>query len=627
MRKISHLTLLLLCVVLLPAWYVGARQLAGPDQSGQFSRESASATVVVYVRTSRGTQLLRPATVRLYVRGGSYDQSMVTQKEGQAVFYATPLGNCTVEVSAAGYMQASENILVQLAGNQMSYVINLWPVSGSATDPYEPLTPTTPIPETTYNLERELDAAVKAMRSNNLEVARKRLQKAAKQVSGHPEPQYLLGMLFLQLNDYPKAKASLEKAISLSPAHARAYAALGEISMRQGHYGEAVRPLGRALDLDPNVWQSHAQLAVALYHEKQFEQARLHAERALELSKQDSAEVRLLLAETLIALNENQAACLHLDAFLRKWPQDPRAILVRTLLETTATGRATGNQTGLGTVPLIRGPEPELHGGAWAPPDVDEATPPVTADVPCTLMGVMESAGLRARALVDTLQRITAREKVEQAVLDRTGVVKVSEAREYNYLVTIRHHPQSLLMVSEDRDGGFSPKAFASGMTATGLPVMALIFHPFYASTYEMRCDGLTQWQGQPAWVVYFRQRSDRPNSFFGYETPIGDADVKLKGRALVSTNTGDVLRMETDLVAPIPAIELARSHLVTQYKPQTLASSSDPLWLPVQAELFTEVRGRRSRIRHTFQDFRLFSVTTEQKISAPKPATPPQQN
>jgi tetratricopeptide (TPR) repeat protein len=627
MRKISRLALLLFCFSLPSVQDSSAQQPVLPGQSDPLSRQSASATVVIYVRTSRGTQLLHPAVVRLVARGGNYDQSSVTQRDGQAIFYGAPLGNCTVEVSAPAYMQARENILVQLAGNQMTAVINMTPVGGSDAEPYAPLTLRTPILETPYNLERELDEAVKAMRSNDAAGAGKRLQKAARQVPGHPEPHYLLGMLALQRNEYAKAKVHLEKAISLSPAHARAYAALGDALMRERNYREASRALGRALDLDPNTWQTQAQLASAFYHEKQFEEARVHAARALELSKLKSPEVRLLLAQTLIVLNENDTARLHLEVFLKQWPQHPSAADARALLESMPAGNTAGKQPGLDAVPVIRGPDPEPHGGAWAPPDVDEVTPPVTADVPCTLLGVLESAGLRARALVDTLQRITARETIEQAVLDRNGVAKISEVRQYNYLVTIRHHPLSLLMVSEDRDGRFSPKAFASGMAATGLPVMALIFHPFYAPTYEMRCEGLTQWQGQPAWVVYFRHRSDRPNYFFGYETPQGDADVKLKGRAWVSTKTGDVLRMESDLVGPIPAIELARSHLVIQYGPQSLASSRDPLWLPVQAELFTEVKGRRSRIRHSFQDFRLFSVTTEQKISTPEPPTLPQQD
>jgi hypothetical protein len=138
-----------------------------------------------------------------------------------------------------------------------------------------------------------------------------------------------------------------------------------------------------------------------------------------------------------------------------------------------------------------------------------------------------------------------------------------------------------------------------------------------------MTCEGLSEWRGQSAWVVHFRHRPDRHNYFFLYVTPQGEFEIKLKGRAWIATKTGDVLEMETDLVEAVPDALLTRSHLNVEYGPVSFASTEDFLWLPVRAELFSEVKNRRSRIRHTFRDFHIFSVTTDQKITVPEPKNP----
>jgi hypothetical protein len=68
------------------------------------------------------------------------------------------------------------------------------------------------------------------------------------------------------------------------------------------------------------------------------------------------------------------------------------------------------------------------------------------------------------------------------------------------------------LGVTEYRNGGLALNEFPGGIVTNGLPALVLIFHPYYAPSYEMACEGLARSNDRLAWQVHFRQRPDKPN-------------------------------------------------------------------------------------------------------------------
>ena len=79
-------------------------------------------------------------------------------------------------------------------------------------------------------------------------------------------------------------------------------------------------------------------------------------------------------------------------------------------------------------------------------------------------------------------------------------------------------------------------------------------------------------------------------------------------------------MSIETDLVNPLPQIRLVAEHISIDYEPiQFKKKKHEELWLPQNAELFFDFNGRRVHRRHHFDDYRLFSVEDNQRISAPK--------
>ena len=70
-------------------------------------------------------------------------------------------------------------------------------------------------------------------------------------------------------------------------------------------------------------------LASAEYHERQFEQARDHAQQALNSAQGKAPEIQLLLAQALGALGQREKAAQQLESFLGSHPEHVKAPLAR----------------------------------------------------------------------------------------------------------------------------------------------------------------------------------------------------------------------------------------------------------------------------------------------------------
>ena len=236
----------------------------------------------------------------------------------------------------------------------------------------------------------------------------------------------------------------------------------------------------------------------------------------------------------------------------------------------------------------------------------------------CSLPEVLHGAGHRAQELVANLERFTATERVEHSELGRGGNWRPPLARSFHYVVSISEIRPGMLNVEETRDGSASLEAFPTALATTGLPAFALVFHPYYVADFDMMCEGLGEWRGQPAWQVHFQQRSNKParmHSFFigGHGFP-----VKQRGRAWISVDGYQILRLILDSVEPVPEIRLKTEHHEIEYRPVEFRNRRAQLWLPESGDVYMDFRGHRYHHRHSFSDFLLFAVDVDQTIHAP---------
>lgn len=254
----------------------------------------------------------------------------------------------------------------------------------------------------------------------------------------------------------------------------------------------------------------------------------------------------------------------------------------------------------------------------WAPPDIDQAIPTVHGDAPCSLVTVLEETSRRALELSDNLQKFSAKERIEHREVGKNGKVRSPMTGDFNYIAEVHQVEAGTTYIEEYRSGvGGAPESM-SPMVDTGTAAFALIFHPRHIDEFAMTCEGLADAGGRPAWLVRFAQRADRRNDFHAYRVKGQLYRASLKGRAWVAADNYEVVRLEADLMEPIPAIELQREHLVIEYAPVEFQRRDLRLWLPESATLYIDFHGRRYERRHRFSDFQLFSVDTVEKIKEP---------
>ena len=255
----------------------------------------------------------------------------------------------------------------------------------------------------------------------------------------------------------------------------------------------------------------------------------------------------------------------------------------------------------------------------WLPPDVDEKVPAVE-ETACSVDEVVQKAEERILEFVRNADRFTATESLTHQSINKRGQASMPVGRKFDYVVSIHEVRKGHLGVTEYRNGGLALNEFPGGIVTNGLPALVLIFHPYYAPSYEMTCKGLARSNGQLAWQVHFRQRPDKPNELRTYQSGIHGASysVGLKGRAWISADSYQIARMETDLVMPLPQIQLLAEHTAVEYGLVKFREGDVNLWLPLSADVYFAWRGRQVHRRHSFDHYMLFTVDDRQRINTP---------
>jgi len=255
-------------------------------------------------------------------------------------------------------------------------------------------------------------------------------------------------------------------------------------------------------------------------------------------------------------------------------------------------------------------------GDVWVPPDIDSVVPAVTQNETCSLPDVLAGAGGKIRELVSNLDRFTATEFVEHQSVNGSGKLGKAQNRKFDYVVSIGPGRNGYLSVQEYRSRAPNPEQFPDQVATEGTPSLVLVFHPLYARDFEMKCEGLGSWQGQPAWQVRFEQRRDRQNHLSNVVVGGKLYSIRLRGRAWILDGSYQLARLETDLADTIPSIKMRLEHMAVEYRPVAFPRRQTELWLPSSAELYLDFSGRRFYRRHSFTDFTLFSVDVEQEFT-----------
>jgi tetratricopeptide (TPR) repeat protein len=624
--------LLLLAILLRTAFLADAvfaqRPVPGPGPAtrpapgtGASTMSSGDPTmdIDVYVKGADGGPLDVTAVVTLTSSKGEVADQGTTLGGNIKFRGVTTSQQYVIQVAAPGYENAYKEVDSYNVGSRI--VIEMRPALNGETGAGSSRILLAP------KAQKELGKALEALRANKPEDARGHLDAAYRRAPNHPAVNYLFGVYFLQMKDQEKAKSYWAKALEFDPKHLGALLSLSEALIREKKLLDAESYAKRALEADASSWRAHAVVADIFLKEHFAVDAVKEAERALELGHGQAANVQPLLARALVEGGNPERAEKVLQEYVRDHPNDAAArkqlesLQSSVVLTSPSVAAAIAEaKPSAATETAISLPLPSN----WLPPDVDERVPPVQSGEACQLEEVVHKAGKRVEEFIKNVDRFTATEFLKHESVNKWGITESPETRKFNYLVSIDQYRPGYFSVMEYRGSAYSPAQFPGGVETNGLPTLSLIFHPNNAGNFAMSCEGLGRWNGSPAWQIHFRQRPDKPNTIRAYK--IGQNGpayaVALRGRAWIAADSYQIVRMETDLVAPRPEIRLFADHTLVEYGPVRFRNRNVEMWLPQTAEVYFDWRGQRMHRRHSFSNYLLFSVDEKQRIAEPKVET-----
>jgi tetratricopeptide (TPR) repeat protein len=542
------------------------------------------------------------------------------ESRGRGIFTNIPYGHYDVEVSAVGYLSTHTELKVfsTVVEQQVDIVLHRDPAAVNLDVGDALLSP---------KARRQTKRAVSALKSGNLDKAQKQLDEAYRVSPSSAELNFLLGYLYFQKSEFDRAGTFLGAAANLNPNNAQALTLLGRTGLERQDYPAARSALEQAVIADADNWLPHNLLADTYLHQQNYDKARDEARIAITKGKGNASVAQLVLGQALVNLGDDQKAIQALNAFLEESPRHPMALQVRTLIgeieerraSPAAADRTSRTEVTLTSVdPLAAISKPALSMKSWKPPGIDDIKLALAPGVVCPSARVMEESGKRVQELVQDVSRFAAVEDLFHQSLDQFGIPVRTETRKYNYVASISEPQPGFLSVDEYRADKLTLAGYPDQIASTGFAALALVFHPAMRDNFDMSCEGLGDWRGQATWLVHFRQREDRPNRMHSYKLGNQIRSVGLKGRAWITADKFQIVRMEAEMVKPMPEIQLLSEYQAVEYGPVPFPKKHTSLWLPKSAEIYFDFRKHRYYRRHSFDHFMLYSVDSDEKRKEP---------
>jgi tetratricopeptide (TPR) repeat protein len=560
--------------------------------------------------------IVGPARSHAQIRLTNQDTGLVlfqTTRGSDTSFSDLPAGKYLIEAGAAGYLGIHRQITVTNIGFDFpqTVILSRDPAAVDLSLKDAALLPS--------KARKEAEKGIQALELSNLAEARKHLEAANHEYPSSSSINLLLGYLALQQKDQENELSYLTTAAKLDPHNVQAQNLLGQLYYERGDYTHAAEAEEIVVASSGESLIARKVLANSCLKLKQFEKARENSQWLVDHGGNEGASARLVLGQALAGLHQYEAAIQTLTTYLDEAPVSSvtpqvRALLTQLQRQVSQGGADANAKLEIGDPELTA--DSESAGNAGMPSDIDAQKPFVAAGVQCPT-DILEGSANPSRELVDSIAQFSAIEHMVHENLSLRGTPSNRETRQFNYVASISEPTPGTLIIQEYRDSG--DLNMPSKINTTGLPVLAIAFHPHFRDDFEMHCEGLGDWDGQATWLVHFRQLDDKPSRIRAYVVNGNNYPVRLKGRAWIRADNFQIVHLETDLVRPIPEIHLFTEHTSVSYGPVQFKRSGTDLWLPKSADLYVHYAKQRFHRSESFDHFMLFATDAVGTAKLPK--------
>jgi len=265
-------------------------------------------------------------------------------------------------------------------------------------------------------------------------------------------------------------------------------------------------------------------------------------------------------------------------------------------------------------------PVGELKQAASELEDLDPSSPPP----PGGLEEFLKRVGSNVEQTFRDLANTAASEVIRQTQLDRSGKPRTARSMECNYVFAHRNVNGHVDM--EEYRGNREGRPLSPGKTEGGFMVTSgfvssmMIFHPEFQARTTYRFLGSQPLAGQSTYVIGFAQKPESASPMGRFILTLGNVTpLYLQGIAWISPDHR-VLRLRTDLLRPVPNINLSRETSEIDYRPYHFLTSPTTFWLPNRVTVSVEWGRKRLRNEHIFSKFQLFNVEVHEDSASGAP-------
>lgn len=213
---------------------------------------------------------------------------------------------------------------------------------------------------------------------------------------------------------------------------------------------------------------------------------------------------------------------------------------------------------------------------------------------------------------ISELANLHCKESVTQEKLSSSGHVQTTERSSYDYLVMMEGNGDDFQLNESRLETKAGSHKSLPMLVTNGFSTLLLVFHPYYSGAFEFTQGPEEVVNGIPTSTVLFKhihgQRTLAALALRNREFPL-----ELQGTAWLDKNTGEVLKMESNLIDDMSDIGLRSLKVHVDYRQIHLGGNTGTMTLPVLATVEVATPRQHWRNTHTFTDYKVFGAQAEQ--------------
>jgi VWFA-related protein len=251
-------------------------------------------------------------------------------------------------------------------------------------------------------------------------------------------------------------------------------------------------------------------------------------------------------------------------------------------------------------------------------PALKNLTPAASQEL---LSSILQKVGANVAILFDSFPNVTSRERVLEERLE-FGSHHDQMFQEFRYLALVSPDTKQVGFKEYRTDFGarlVQPTGLESGYLITkGFASIPLYFHPSSQPDSKFRYLGQEVIDKRATYVVAFAQTLSARQKVRIVANNGRSVSLLVQGLAWIDPASDQIIRMQTDLLAPAPEIKFDSQTTRIKLVEVRFKSLASGFWLPREVEVETSCNGVIYRNTHYYSEYKQFSVEVQERQGAP---------